>query len=101
MIYIVIVVPYTVAFNIASDRAHQPALYAINWTLDVIFFFDILVNFRSTYTSGRGKVVRDQKKIAMHYLKTWFVLDAISVRAPVSVLVCFRFRSVSASVWDS
>lgn len=78
--YIVVEVPYVVAFTISSTRSHNTAIWTIDWLLEVVFLMDIYINFRSTYVS-RGKVVTDQSQIAVHYLRTWFVLDAISVRA--------------------
>ena len=46
--------------------------------IDAIFFVDIVLNFRTTYTTESGKLVVNPKRIAVTYLKTWFVVDCIS-----------------------
>jgi len=40
-----------------------------------MFIADILINFRTTYLHN-GEVVSDPRKIAVNYIKTWFLIDA-------------------------
>lgn len=39
---------------------------------------DILINFRTTYVSGNDEVVSHPGKIAVHYLKGWFLIDLVA-----------------------
>jgi len=40
-----------------------------------MFIADILINFRTTYLHN-GEVVSDPRKIAVNYIKSWFLIDA-------------------------
>ncbi|XP_025079540.1 potassium voltage-gated channel subfamily H member 7-like [Pomacea canaliculata] len=42
-----------------------------------MFIADILINFRTTYVEN-GEVVSDKQKIAVNYVKGWFVIDTIA-----------------------
>lgn len=51
----------------------------VNLMVDLMFIIDILINFRTTYVEKKSEeVVSSPKKIAIHYLKTWFVVDFIA-----------------------
>lgn len=54
-------------------------------TVDVFFFVDVVINFYTTYVNKKGEIVRDLRKIRIHYLKTWFILDMVS---------CFPFDAL-------
>lgn len=47
-------------------------------SVDVTFIVDILINFRTTYISGNDEVVSHPGKIAVHYLKGWFLIDLVA-----------------------
>lgn len=47
--------------------------------MDVSFVLDIYLNFRTAYCDEEGKLVRDAKRIAFTYLKSWFLVDFISI----------------------
>lgn len=47
-------------------------------TVDITFIVDILINFRTTYVSGNDEVVSHPGKIAVHYLKGWFLIDLVA-----------------------
>jgi potassium voltage-gated channel Eag-related subfamily H protein 8 len=46
--------------------------------IELFFILDIVVHFRTTYVNKTGRIVYDQKAIAIHYLKGWFVLDFLA-----------------------
>jgi len=46
--------------------------------IDVIFFLDIIYNFRTAYVDDQGNMIRDSKKIAGNYLKSWFSIDVLA-----------------------
>lgn len=81
VIYTAIEVPYNVAFILPLHRKVElkTTWEIINLHVDFMFVIDVVINFRTTYVQGRSaKVVCDPKKIARHYLKTWFIADFIS-----------------------
>ncbi len=54
-------------------------------TIDLVFLADIVVSFCSAYYNGKEELVSDRRRIAVGYLKTWFVIDVVSI-FPVSVI---------------
>lgn len=46
--------------------------------MDVTFIVDILINFRTTYVDIADEVESDPAKIAMHYLRGWFLIDLVA-----------------------
>ena len=47
--------------------------------LDVIFLFDIILNFFSAYFNNEEKLVDKKQQIACNYLRSWFLVDLLSV----------------------
>jgi len=45
--------------------------------VDVIFMFDVVINFNTSYLEG-PKLITSRRKIAKTYLKRWFLLDAVT-----------------------
>lgn len=48
------------------------------FSVDVTFIIDILINFRTTYVNVADEVESDPAKIAMHYLRGWFLIDLVA-----------------------
>jgi hypothetical protein len=48
------------------------------FSVDVTFIVDILINFRTTYVNGCDEIVSHPYRIAMHYLRGWFLIDLIA-----------------------
>lgn len=47
-------------------------------TVDVTFVVDILINFRTTFVNTNDEVVSGPWKIAVHYLRGWFIIDLVA-----------------------
>ena len=39
---------------------------------------DIVINFRTTYVNHNDEVVSHPAKIALHYLRGWFIIDVVA-----------------------
>lgn len=39
---------------------------------------DIIINFRTTFVNSNDEVVSHPAKIAVHYLKGWFIIDLVA-----------------------
>ena len=51
----------------------------LDYIIDALFIFDILINFNAPYEDVANRyLVTDRKKIACHYLSSWFFIDFIS-----------------------
>lgn len=78
-------VPYNVAFY--GVGRSSVAWFIVNTMTDVIFFIDLLINFRTTYLSSRtNEEIFDGKKIAIQYLKGRFWIDLIAT-VPIDYIV--------------
>ena len=68
-------VPYNVAFR-RNDRERD--LIIFDMVIELFFIMDIVVHFRTSFVDLSGRIIYDQKKIAVHYLKGWFILDFLA-----------------------
>lgn len=73
--YIAIMIPYNVAFR-RNDRKRD--LIIFDMVIELFFIMDIVVHFRTSFVDLSGRIIYDQKKIAIHYLKGWFILDFLA-----------------------
>ncbi|KAH3873160.1 hypothetical protein DPMN_036387 [Dreissena polymorpha] len=60
-----------------SDTTKASPLVIIDLIVDLMFILDILINFRTSYLHN-GEVIMDQKKIAINYVKGWFLIDTVA-----------------------
>jgi hypothetical protein len=73
IMYSAIVLPYKIAFVDTNE------IVWIDVTMDIIFAVDIFINFFSAYIDSEDNVVKNRKKIVKTYLKSWFIIDLVSV----------------------
>ncbi|XP_034945688.1 potassium voltage-gated channel subfamily H member 8 [Chelonus insularis] len=85
--YVAIIVPYNASF-ISSDR---PTMIS-DVVVEALFMFDIVLNFRTTYVSRKGKLVINGRKIATNYLRSWFLIDLLAA-LPFDLLYAFDVYS--------
>lgn len=67
----------SVTRNRNADSKQADPLVIIDLLVDIMFIADILINFRTTYVHN-GEVVSNPQKIAVNYLKGWFIIDAVA-----------------------
>lgn len=95
VLYTAVFTPYVAAFLLNEDenraKLNQDSatrlrnaetnqadpLVIIDLIVDVMFIADILINFRTTYLLN-GEVETDPQKIAINYVKGWFLIDAVA-----------------------
>ena len=95
MLYTAVFTPYVAAFLLNEDETRAKLnqdsstrlanadakqtdpLVIIDLIVDIMFLADILINFRTTYLHN-GEVVTDPQKIALNYVKGWFVIDSVA-----------------------
>jgi len=83
ILYSVTTVPWRIAFNVDATGAWL----ALDSVVDVFFFFDILVSFRTGYMDPDGRMEWRSGKVAWHYgCGPWFVIDFLST-VPIDHLV--------------
>ena len=75
--------PLNFAFQDEFEKIVE--LTILNYSIDFIFFIDILVQFNSPYLNEFNAIVDSRKEIAKTYIKSWFFIDVISI-FPIEVL---------------
>ena len=87
MLYTAIEIPFAASFVIETSASKsvwekissRDISELFNFIVDVMFIVDILINFRTTYVEKKTQViVSEPKKIAIHYLKSWFIIDFVA-----------------------
>lgn len=58
-----------------------------NTLVDILFCIDIAVSFNTAYYNDEGILIEFRTNIALHYLKTWFLID-LDTSLPIDALVC-------------
>ncbi|XP_073722761.1 voltage-gated inwardly rectifying potassium channel KCNH6 [Misgurnus anguillicaudatus] len=94
VLYTAIFTPYSAAFllNELEEERRPPCGYTCNplnlvdVIVDVLFIIDIVINFRTTYVNHNDEVVTQPKRIAVHYLKGWFLIDIVAA-VPFDLLI--------------
>lgn len=109
----------TCVFSDQEETARQSCAYAcspldvVDFIVDIMFVVDIIINFRTTYVNANEEVSRTRmdgcwregldgaqdsrlpqvvtqsSRIAVHYLKGWFLIDMVAA-VPFDLLI---FRS--------
>eukprot|EP01043_Picozoa_sp_COSAG02_P044716 COSAG02_NODE_4021_length_5891_cov_414.995684_1_plen_1502_part_00 len=80
LFYVAMSVPFRVAFS--HDAVPFTATFWFEVCIDVYFWIDIVLNFRTFFYDLDGHLVLDQKQVCMRYLRGWFLIDVVSC-APV------------------
>ena len=76
------ITPISLAFIDVEDLTFEHAENSMN----VIFFVDIILTFRSAFFDKKDKLIDNTRKIAISYLKFWFWLDILSI-IPISYII--------------
>lgn len=103
VIFTAIEIPYSVAFsepldeNMSTLFENVTPLLVFNLWVDLMFVVDIFINFRTTFVKTiTDQVISDPKEIALHYLKTWFVVDFVAA-IPFEFMILNQVVSNSVS----
>jgi hypothetical protein len=92
-----VMVPLQMAFLQLFDTDNWLIYFA---TVDVIFLLELLSGFFTSYTDQATEVeIRDLRKTAHNYLRTWFTLDLCS-SVPIALIRAFQGGSGDASSRD-
>lgn len=107
VIFTAIEIPFSVAFlmplqdenegSIGWNFINVTPLLVFNLWVDLMFIIDIVINFRTTFIKANtDEVISSPRQIALHYLKTWFVVDFVAA-IPFEFMITPRVDSVSCS----
>ena len=76
LIYLSIVLPFKLCTGF-QNRSLSP-MDIIEICIDIVFMMDIILNFRTGVIDEHDNVIYDADKVAMNYLRSWFLLDFVS-----------------------
>jgi len=96
LLFTAFVTPYEVSFLPSSTSAAN-WLFVTNRVIDGIFIVDMLVSVRLMYACEKRGWVEDPRRIAVHYLKGWFALDAASIAVSGVDIACLYTRESGLS----
>ena len=82
LIFTAIVIPFRISFYDIDDITWL----VINLFIDASFMIDTILNFFMAYFDVHEDIVDDRKKIAISYLKGWFMVD-ITSSLPISEIM--------------
>mmetsp|Transcript_21226 Transcript_21226/g.27594 ORF Transcript_21226/g.27594 Transcript_21226/m.27594 type:complete len:450 (+) Transcript_21226:165-1514(+) len=75
LLYLTLVMPFRLCFM----NEAQGSMLVLETSMDMVFILDILINFRTGYyVPELGYVEYNTRKVAHHYLTSWFLLDVVS-----------------------
>ena len=67
-------------FDISFEPPSSVVIVIINYAIDLFFYIDIIVAFRTSYLTFDGQEVKEWKQIAINYIfRGTFFLDLLSV----------------------
>ncbi|EFJ52746.1 hypothetical protein VOLCADRAFT_86033 [Volvox carteri f. nagariensis] len=75
VLYIIWVTPVRVGFN----KPASGFWFWLEGLIDLFFYTDLVLNFLTAYEHPvTGELITNHRKIAVRYLKTWFVIDLLA-----------------------
>ena len=80
LVFVAIVTPFELGFlETRIDTSGGVALFAVNRAVDLVFFFDILVQLNTCFQDKMGARVFSRWRIFKQYARTWMLLDLVSI----------------------
>ena len=84
LLYLLISLPLRLSFGL--EVSFNSFGFWFDVAVDVYFWVDIGVNFRTAYYDSRGDLVISQHQISVTYLKGWFIIDLLTC-LPISYVL--------------
>ena len=87
VLYTSVEIPFAAAFlanegkgkSIWEKISSREPREIVNVIVDVMFIIDIVINFRTTFVESTSEeIISEPKRIAIHYLKSWFIVDFVA-----------------------
>jgi hypothetical protein len=76
VLFVAVIVPVRLGFNFKDTKFSK---YSSN-IIDVTFLIDMILTFFTPYFDDDSQqIVTNHREIALTYLKSWFVLDLLSI----------------------
>ncbi|TPP61088.1 Potassium voltage-gated channel subfamily H member 8, partial [Fasciola gigantica] len=92
--YIAFMVPYYVTFG-RRMGLNDTRKSIVDLVVEVLLITDIVVNFNTTYVNTNGQLVHNRRQLAIHYIRSWFLIDFLAAM-PVDFTL-----AVVQTIWTS
>lgn len=103
LLFTAVITPYEVGF-LPPPQSSLELLFIVNRIIDLAFLIDIGVHFVLMFpdTDSEQSVVwvQDPKRIMLHYLKSWFLIDTISSLVSITDIIAV-YEEEGANGWCS
>eukprot|EP00937_MAST-01D_sp_MAST-1D-sp2_P003407 g3407.t1 len=83
VLYAVLFIPVFICFEHTVNVDNSTSLTNLTLVMDIMFLFDLCLNFTISYRDSNDQLVTNPRKIRNHYLRGWFILDFIASVPPV------------------
>ena len=104
LLFTAVITPYEVGF-LPPPQSSLEVLFIVNRIIDLAFLIDIGVHFVLMFpaTDSDQSVVwvQDPKRIMLHYLKSWFLIDTVSSLVSITDIVAVYEMEGGANGWCS
>ena len=90
-----ILIPFNLAFSEQLDEVTWYNIFL--FTIDGFFVIDIIINFNTAVIQNEVNVITNRKKIALMYIKSWFIIDLLSV-IPFDIIIELSIQHDSMSI---
>ena len=98
LLFTAVITPYEVGF-LPPPQSSMEVLFILNRIIDIVFLIDIGVHFILMFpaTDSDQSViwVQSPKRIMLHYLRTWFLIDTISSLVSITDIVAVYEQGTS------
>ena len=64
--------------KVITELENNPSYQTLDLIINILFIFDIVIGFRTTYFDAWGNEIRSPKLIAKKYIKGMFFIDLFS-----------------------
>ncbi|XP_072038244.1 potassium/sodium hyperpolarization-activated cyclic nucleotide-gated channel 3-like [Amphiura filiformis] len=100
IVFNILALPVVITFFKQGDLSLSWILF--NCFMDTLFMSDVVFNFRTGFMDNQSseRVILTPKKIAIHYLKTWFVVDFVSSIPMDYIFLMFDDNSRSSHIYE-
>ena len=89
VLYAFIVIPLIIVQNKDLRKGFSIIQEIFNYTIDIIYFLDVIICLFKGYYNYEMIIITNNKKIIIHYLKKFFILDFIQAIPLYSIIKLF------------
>ena len=91
-IYSLVVISYQITEECFCPNDKSRFKIFIDFFLDILFIFDLIINFFVEFYTETGKLIKNRNKIINNYLRGWFFFDFLNA-IPINIIYYYYCKS--------